>query len=335
MARNSDEIVDREIDVALRTNERGANSGVVPTVIKGIWSSDSGSTPANDGSRQTLTRRRRKQISEERPIARTAGESDGLWNDVTSTYSQCSKDFEGYDWTLADEHTTYFRPKTSEVDRSAAHPRAEITVQPATSLLAAEIAAKLASLRKESTTYTVPWFWVPATALIAVAVALVAHASATAPGLFAEQASEPRMAVVTTVEPVQEPTQAGVVGADELGAAPQPMAAADDTSGQAEVDRQQSPERTGAPENLPAPSDAVASSSSGTLTIDSYPPSRVFIDNTLIGETPVQALQVVPGNHRVRLVNEELNMSRSFHVTVQPGQTVSRVEMLRDHHRDP
>jgi hypothetical protein len=52
-----------------------------------------------------------------------------------------------------------------------------------------------------------------------------------------------------------------------------------------------------------------------------------------VHNTPVRGLQLATGEHQVRLVNEALNMSKSFRLTIRPGQTVTRVEMLGDDDR--
>jgi hypothetical protein len=72
------------------------------------------------------------------------------------------------------------------------------------------------------------------------------------------------------------------------------------------------------------------SSTSGTLWIDCSPSARVFVDNAFVGDTPVRGLQVAPGDHQVRLVDGELRTSKSFELTISPGQTVTRVETLGD-----
>jgi hypothetical protein len=68
----------------------------------------------------------------------------------------------------------------------------------------------------------------------------------------------------------------------------------------------------------------------GTLRINSRPWARVLIDNKFVGNTPQRALRVAAGEHSVRLINEPLNMSKSFRVTIHEGETVTRVEMLND-----
>jgi hypothetical protein len=75
---------------------------------------------------------------------------------------------------------------------------------------------------------------------------------------------------------------------------------------------------------------ASVASGEGMLRINSRPWARVMVDNKFVGNTPQRGLRVASGEHNVRLVNEPLNMSKTFHVTVRDGETVTRVEMLNE-----
>jgi hypothetical protein len=75
---------------------------------------------------------------------------------------------------------------------------------------------------------------------------------------------------------------------------------------------------------------ASAANGAGTLRINSRPWARVMIDNKFVGNTPQRGLKVAAGEHSVKLVNEPLNMSKTFRVNVHDGETVTRVEMLND-----
>jgi hypothetical protein len=74
----------------------------------------------------------------------------------------------------------------------------------------------------------------------------------------------------------------------------------------------------------------VAAPGEGVLRINSRPWSRVFIDDKFVGNTPQRALHVAAGQHEVRLVNEQMSMSKKFRVVVREGETLTRVEMLTD-----
>lgn len=75
---------------------------------------------------------------------------------------------------------------------------------------------------------------------------------------------------------------------------------------------------------------ASAASGEGTLRINSRPWARVMVDNKFVGNTPQRGLRVASGEHTIRLVNEPLNMSKTFHVRVRDGETVTRVELLNE-----
>ena len=75
---------------------------------------------------------------------------------------------------------------------------------------------------------------------------------------------------------------------------------------------------------------ASAASGEGTLRINSRPWARVMVDNEFVGNTPQRGLRVASGALDVRLVNEPLNMSKTFQVTVRDGETVTRVELLNE-----
>ena len=67
-----------------------------------------------------------------------------------------------------------------------------------------------------------------------------------------------------------------------------------------------------------------------TLRINSRPWSQVFVDGKLVGNTPLLALRVSAGRHDIRLANPELDVSKSFQVVAQAGETLSRVELLSE-----
>jgi hypothetical protein len=66
----------------------------------------------------------------------------------------------------------------------------------------------------------------------------------------------------------------------------------------------------------------------GTLQVNSRPWARILVDGHFMGHTPQRALRLAAGLHRVLLVNDELDMNKVFEVVIQPGEVVTRVEML-------
>ncbi|HOX46331.1 MAG TPA: serine/threonine-protein kinase [Myxococcota bacterium] len=80
--------------------------------------------------------------------------------------------------------------------------------------------------------------------------------------------------------------------------------------------------RRGGEEPHPPPGDAKA-----RLTLDSEPWAVVFLDGEKIGQTPLSDLVIPAGNHQVRLVNGELNASKTISIEAKPGQVIrQRVE---------
>jgi hypothetical protein len=68
----------------------------------------------------------------------------------------------------------------------------------------------------------------------------------------------------------------------------------------------------------------------GTLRINSRPWSQVFLDDRLLGTTPLLGVSVPPGRYTVRLSNPELGMGKTFTVHVAAGELVTRVESLNE-----
>ena len=68
----------------------------------------------------------------------------------------------------------------------------------------------------------------------------------------------------------------------------------------------------------------------GVLQVNSRPWARVLIDDQFVGHTPQRALRLPAGKHRVRLVNHQFAMSKSFEVSIEAGHTIKRVELLED-----
>ncbi len=58
----------------------------------------------------------------------------------------------------------------------------------------------------------------------------------------------------------------------------------------------------------------------GLLTINSLPWSRVKIDGTYMGNTPLIKLQVTAGKHRVELRGSNRKARKAFWVTIRRGQ---------------
>lgn len=75
---------------------------------------------------------------------------------------------------------------------------------------------------------------------------------------------------------------------------------------------------------------SAASTAGATLRIDSHPWSHVFVDDVPFGKTPLEAVQLQPGPHSVRLYNPERNLLKILTFSAQPGATIERVEQLEN-----
>jgi serine/threonine protein kinase len=60
----------------------------------------------------------------------------------------------------------------------------------------------------------------------------------------------------------------------------------------------------------------------GWLSIDSNVAARAWLDGTALGALPVQHVRVSPGEHRLKLENPSLGLSRTTRVRVGPGETL-------------
>jgi hypothetical protein len=80
------------------------------------------------------------------------------------------------------------------------------------------------------------------------------------------------------------------------------------------------PPPTRAPEPTPAPTHLEGE---GTLTVATSPWCRVVVDGVDRGTTPLR-IKLPAGPHTLLLVNAEFNVSRSFPIVIEPGQTVRK-----------
>lgn len=63
----------------------------------------------------------------------------------------------------------------------------------------------------------------------------------------------------------------------------------------------------------------------GVLKVNSMPWSLVYVDNRLVGNTPQTNIQLTAGTHRVTLINPDFQLREDLSVTIEPGQTATRV----------
>jgi len=63
----------------------------------------------------------------------------------------------------------------------------------------------------------------------------------------------------------------------------------------------------------------------GTLRVNTRPWSKVFVDGRLIGNTPQFNIKLKAGSHTVKLVNDQMGLTKRLKVRVKGGQTVTKV----------
>jgi eukaryotic-like serine/threonine-protein kinase len=66
------------------------------------------------------------------------------------------------------------------------------------------------------------------------------------------------------------------------------------------------------------------------LRINSRPWAQVFVDGKMVGNTPQMGIQLAAGKHTVKLVNPDMGLQKTFAVSVNNGQTVTKVMNLID-----
>lgn len=67
----------------------------------------------------------------------------------------------------------------------------------------------------------------------------------------------------------------------------------------------------------------------GLLTLYSYPPGALFLNNKLLTMTPVAQLPVPPGTYKVWIRNGYLQMEHRFSLQIKAGQELRKVVYLR------
>lgn len=73
-----------------------------------------------------------------------------------------------------------------------------------------------------------------------------------------------------------------------------------------------------------------AGAQTGVLRINSLPWSQVYVDGQLAGHTPQMNLQLAAGKHRVTLVNEDMQLSKTIAVQISAGGVTTHTINLAD-----
>lgn len=309
MARNMNEVVGRQLRAVFPSGEHDENNVEQSSPIKGIWSADesqgvpksrSDEDPFVEQPSAASTQKRRRLVSEERLIARdpelarSAQRSDRL-DDLAEDepiIELCYDD----PW---DDLTSTYLGSPEPADGLQWTPAEERTREYPANAAERERLRLMAHLPVQ-----------PACALVPAEIAaklptagnksksrIVSWFCLPATGLLGAVLCLFAYALIAPGEPVSELTPAIEISVDKPTVKPAPLG---------------------------------TSSTSGTLWIDCSPSARVFVDNAFVGDTPVRGLQVAPGTHEVRLVDGALRISKSFELTISPGQTLTRVETLGD-----
>lgn len=63
----------------------------------------------------------------------------------------------------------------------------------------------------------------------------------------------------------------------------------------------------------------------GTLRINTRPWSNVFVDGSLVGNTPQMAIKLSSGRHTITLINDDFGIRKTIKVSIKAGETVTRV----------
>ena len=67
----------------------------------------------------------------------------------------------------------------------------------------------------------------------------------------------------------------------------------------------------------------------GTITIKSTPQSLVYISGRMSGKTPIIVRRLPAGNYSIRLINRELNITRSFIAVIKKGEHLVKEVRLK------
>jgi hypothetical protein len=69
---------------------------------------------------------------------------------------------------------------------------------------------------------------------------------------------------------------------------------------------------------------ALHETATGTLRINSLPWAEIYLDGNFVGTTPQANLLLGAGRHRVKLVNQPMEMSKTFAVEIRSGKVLTK-----------
>jgi len=62
----------------------------------------------------------------------------------------------------------------------------------------------------------------------------------------------------------------------------------------------------------------------GFLSLVTTPWTNVMLGGRELGQTPLIRVELPPGTHTLHLRNPAANIDRTYRVTIEPGQTITR-----------
>jgi serine/threonine protein kinase len=89
------------------------------------------------------------------------------------------------------------------------------------------------------------------------------------------------------------------------------------------------PMRRDPPVMRPKPMRPSGGGGTGTLRINTKPWTKIYVDGSYKGNTPKTNLKIPAGRHRLRLVNKEFGISKSYTITIKPGRTKTFVRKFK------
>jgi hypothetical protein len=135
-------------------------------------------------------------------------------------------------------------------------------------------------------------------------------------------------------KPKPKPARSAAAEAPAAAAAPPRVAAAPaaatPVAAAPQVERAPAPPVAAAAIATATAPESEEASGEALLRINSRPWSEIFVDGTHVGHTPKLDLRVSAGSHRIRLVNQDLGLSKTFDIDAIAGETVSHVELFID-----
>lgn len=109
----------------------------------------------------------------------------------------------------------------------------------------------------------------------------------------------------------------------------QPAAEDDLDAAMASVTGDDAPKKSAPKVAALAPSGDAGGGEPGTLMLGSKPLCDIYIDGKATGlKTPQRSMELAPGTYKIKLINAELGIDKSFKVKIAPGKTTRAIQDL-------